>query len=131
MFITSGNSRVGAARERISLLVGRYSTAAITVVSAVAVATHTHVPFGHAASLAFVLLTPAFAICGLLPDMDGAVVAIVGAAGSIAVNALVVQTMLSIGAWSPAAGVVAVGLITSVLWLLPSAMNNRTALNEE
>jgi hypothetical protein len=63
--------------------------------------------------------------------MDGVVVTIVGAAGSVAINALVAQTMLAVNAWSPFTGVVAVGVITAVLWLLPAAEKNRPATKKE
>lgn len=126
-FITSRRPRDGVARRRMPMLLGRVTTAAVTVVSALTVAAHSDVPFGHVVSLAFVTVTPAFAICGLLPDMGGVVAAVVGAAGSVAINALVVQTMLAVNAWSPTTGVLAIGLVTSALWLLPSAATNRPA----
>src|ERR1700712_4571090 len=131
MFITSRGTRGATGRERSPVVLGRLSAAAVTVMSALAVATHLDSPFGHAASLAFVVLTPAFAICGLLPGMDGVVVTIVGAAGSVGINALVAQTMLAVNAWSPFTGVVAVGVITAVLWLLPAAEKNRPATKKE
>lgn len=62
---------------------------------------------------------PAFAIARLLPSAGTAVALIVGAAGAIAVNVLVEQSMLSAEAWSPTGGVIAVGLVAALLRLCP------------
>jgi hypothetical protein len=130
MFITSGGTRAGISGDRVSRVLGRVATAVVTVVSAVLIAANSHGPFGQLVTVAFVVLTPAFAISGLLPGMDGVVVAIVGAAGAISINALVVQTMLALNAWSPFASVVAVGLISSVLWILQSVVFDRPVTKE-
>jgi hypothetical protein len=76
--------------------------------------------FGHALVLAFVLVAPALAIARLLPSANRALALIVGAAGAAVINALVAQSMLSANAWSPPAGVVAVGLTAALLWLVPT-----------
>jgi hypothetical protein len=130
MFITTGRPRIGVGGDRVSRVLGRVSTAVVTVVSAVLIAANSHGPFGQLVTVAFVVLTPAFAISGLLPDMDGFVIAIVAAAGAIAINALVAQTMLALNAWSPFAGVVAVGVISSALWILQAAVVNRSVTKE-
>jgi hypothetical protein len=76
--------------------------------------------FGHALVVAFVLVAPALAIARLLPSVNRALALIVGAAGAAVINALVAQSMLSANAWSPPAGVVAVGLTAALLWLVPT-----------
>jgi hypothetical protein len=106
--------------QRIWLYLGRLAAAAVTAVSALTVAAHSSGPVGHMVVVVFVLVTPAFAISGLLPGLNGVVVLIVAAAGAAVINALVAQLMLSANAWSPPAGVIAVGLIAAFLWLVPS-----------
>lgn len=76
---------------------------------------------GQVLVVAFVLVAPALAITGLLPNLNTALAVIVGAAGAAAINALVAQSMLSANAWSPRGGVVAVGLTAALLWLVPTA----------
>jgi hypothetical protein len=75
---------------------------------------------GHTLVVAFVVVAPTLAIARLLPSVNRALALIVGAAGAAAINALVAQSMLSANAWSPRAGVVAVGLIAALLWLVPT-----------
>jgi hypothetical protein len=70
--------------------------------------------------VAFVLVAPALAIARLLPSVNAAVAVIVAAAGAAVINALVAQVMLSANAWSPPAGVIAVGLTAACLWLVPT-----------
>ena len=129
-FIASRARRVETGGGWVSRVVGRTATAAVTVLSALLIAANSDGPFGQAVSVAFVVLAPAFAISGLLPDVGGVVLTIVGAAGAIAVNALVVQTMLALNAWSSSVGVVAIGVISSVLWLLQAAVINRSEAKE-
>ena len=129
-FIASRARRVETGGGWVSRVVGRTATAAVTVLSALLIAANSDGPFGQAVSVAFVVLAPAFAISGLLPDVGGVVFTIVGAAGAIAVNALVVQTMLALNAWSSSVGVVAIGVISSVLWLLQAAVINRSEAKE-
>jgi hypothetical protein len=107
-------------RRQASLYVGRLAAAAVTAVSALTVAAHTSGPVGHMVVVLFVLVTPAFAISGLLPGLNGVVVLIVAGAGAVVINALVAQVMISANAWSRPAGVIAVGLIAAFLWLVPS-----------
>lgn len=113
-------------RQCTAQLAVRLSASAATAVSALIVSAHSAGPFGQMVTVAFVLLTPALAISGLLPRVNGAVVALVAGAGAVAINAGVAQTMLSVNRWSPEAAVVVVGLITSLVWLLPSALLERT-----
>ena len=63
---------------------------------------------------------PVLATLRLLPSFNGAVAVIVAAAGAAVINVLVAQVMLSTNAWSRPAGVIAVGLIAALLWLVPT-----------
>jgi hypothetical protein len=95
----------------------------VTVVGAAGIALNdaqSSAPFARTLVVAFVILAPAIAITGLLPSVNLPVALIVAAAGAAAINALVVQVMLSANAWSRPTGVIAVGLITAFLWLAPS-----------
>lgn len=76
--------------------------------------------FAHTLVVAFLLVAPALAIARLLPSVNRALALIVGAAGAAVINALVAQSMLSANAWSPRAGVVAVGVTAALLWLVPT-----------
>jgi hypothetical protein len=76
--------------------------------------------FGQTLVVAFLLVAPALAITGLLPSVNFSIAVIVGVASAAVINALVAQTMLSTNAWSPRAGVVAVGLAAALLWLVPT-----------
>jgi hypothetical protein len=66
----------------------------------------------------FLVIAPVLAIARLLPSVNPAVALIVAAAGAIAVNTLVAQSMLSAELWSRPAGVVVVGSIATLLWLI-------------
>jgi hypothetical protein len=111
--------------QRISLYLGRLAAAAVTAVSALTVAAHSSGPLDHMVVVVFLFVTPAFAVSGLLPSLNGVVVLIVAAAGAAVINALVAQSMLSANAWSAPAGVIAVGLIAALLWLVPSGGSGR------
>ena len=107
----------------ITPYLGRLAAAAVTAVGAAGIALNdaqSSAPFARTLVVAFVILAPAIAITGLLPSVNAAVALIVSAAGATAINALVAQTMLSANAWSRPAGVIAVGLIAALLWLVPT-----------
>jgi hypothetical protein len=71
----------------------------------------------------FLVAAPLIAIARLLPGVNAVLALIVGAAGALVINVLVAQTMLSADAWSPRAGIVAVGLAAALLWLAPNDHN--------
>jgi hypothetical protein len=107
---------------RSGIYLGRLAAAVVTAVGAAGVALNdaqSSEPFARTLVVAFVFLAPAIAITGLLPSVNAAVAMIVAAAGAVAINALVAQSMLSANLWSRPAGVIAVGLITALLWLVP------------
>lgn len=101
---------------------GRLVAAAVTMAGVAGLAlagVGPSVPFEHLAVVAFLLAAPALAIAQLLPSANGVVALIVGVAGAVAINALVAQSMLVADAWSPHGGAIAVGLIATLLWLVP------------
>jgi hypothetical protein len=109
-------------RRQTSPYLGRLAAAAATAVGAAGIALNdaqSSAPFARTLVVAFVFLAPTIAITGLLPSVNAAVAMIVAAAGAVAINALVAQSMLSANAWSRPAGVIAVGLITAFLWVVP------------
>lgn len=109
--------------QQLSLYLGRLAAAAVTVVGAAGIALNdaqSSAPLARTLVVAFVILAPAIAITGLLPSVNAAVALIVAAAGATVINALVAQAMLSANAWSRPAGVIAVGLIAALLWLVPT-----------
>jgi hypothetical protein len=65
-------------------------------------------------TLLFLAAAPAVAVTGLLRGFDRLAMLVIGAAGTIAVNALVAVTMLGLGVWSPRAGLLAVAVITVI-----------------
>jgi hypothetical protein len=77
-------------------------------------------PFGGTVVVAFLLVAPALAIVRLLPSVATAAALIVACAGAAVINSLVAVVMLLANAWSRPAGVIAVGLIAALLWLLPT-----------
>lgn len=79
------------------------------------------VPFGGTLVVAFLLVAPALAIVRLLPSVNAAAALIVACAGAAVINSLVAVVMLLADAWSRPAGVIAVGLIAALLWLLPTS----------
>jgi hypothetical protein len=102
---------------------GRLAAAAVTAFGGAGIAlgvAQSSGAFGRALIVAFVLVAPALAIIRLLPSVHGAVAVIVAAAGAAVINALVAQLMVSANAWSPPAGVIAVGLTAALLWLVPT-----------
>lgn len=110
-------------RRRTSPYLGRLAAATVTVVGAVSIAVNdgeSSMPFARTLVVVFVFLAPAIAITGLLPSLNAAIALIVAAAGAAVINTLVAQVMLSANAWSRPAGVIAVGLIAALLWLLPT-----------
>jgi hypothetical protein len=109
--------------RQISPYLGRLAAAAVTAVGGAGIAlgaAQSHGPVGRILVMAFALVAPALAIAGLLPSFNAAVALIVAAAGAAVINALVAQFMLSVNAWSPPGGVIAVGLIAALLWLVPT-----------
>ncbi|MBB5165295.1 hypothetical protein [Mycobacterium sp. AZCC_0083] len=109
--------------RRSSPYVGRVGAAAVTAIGAAGIALNdaqSSAPFARTLVVAFVFLAPAIAITGLLPSVNTVVAVIVAAAGAVVINALVAQSMLSASAWSRTAGVIAVGLIAALLWLVPT-----------
>ncbi|TCN54850.1 hypothetical protein EV641_104114 [Rhodococcus sp. SMB37] len=113
----------GAARLEHRLL-----AAAVTALGGVAIAVNVPDISGFSGRLwvvSFVVAAPLIAIARLLPGINAVLALIVGAAGALVINVLVVQTMLSVDAWSPHAGVAAVGFVAALVWLVP---NDRTSL---
>ncbi|KAA0085843.1 hypothetical protein CIW52_08285 [Mycolicibacterium sp. P9-64] len=109
--------------RRISPYVGRLGAAVVTAIGAAGIALNdaqSTAPFARTLVVAFVFLAPTIAIAGLLPSVNAVVALIVAATGAVVINALVAQSMLSVSAWSRPAGVIAVGLIASLLWLVPT-----------
>jgi hypothetical protein len=80
---------------------------------------HSTAPLSRAMVAAFLVIAPALAIARMLPSVHTAVALIVGAAGAIAINTLVAQSMLSAELWSRPAGVIAVGIAATAFWLIP------------
>jgi hypothetical protein len=117
--------------RQISPFFGRLAAAAVTAVGGIGIGlgvAQSTEHFGQTLVVAFVLVAPTFAITRLLPSVNAARALIVGAAGAAVINALVAQAMLSANAWSSRAGVVAVGLIAALLWLVPTGRPEETAL---
>ncbi|QRY46316.1 hypothetical protein JVX93_05510 [Mycolicibacterium boenickei] len=115
--------RLSPSPQLMSSLRGRLAAAAATmagVAGIVLAGARSSVPFERVVIVAFLLAAPALAIAQLLPSANGAVALIVGAAGAVAINALVAQSMLVADAWSPHWGSVAVGLIATLLCLVPT-----------
>lgn len=114
-------NRLRLPREVLSVRFGRLTAALAMVTGAARIMLEGRPsgPFGHAVIAAFLLAAPALAIASLLPNVNGAVALIVGAAGAVSINALVAQSMVSANAWSPRGGVVAVGVIAALIWLVP------------
>ncbi|WP_232425683.1 hypothetical protein [Mycobacterium sp. JS623] len=114
-----------AGRKRYRARLGPLAAAALTAVGGLGIGlgvAQSSERSGHTLIVAyFLVVAPTLAIARMLPTAKTAVALIVGAAGSVAINALVVQSMLSANAWSPRAGVVAVGLIAALLWLVPTS----------
>ncbi|MEE2059664.1 hypothetical protein [Rhodococcus artemisiae] len=105
----------------------RLLAAAVTALGGVAVAVNLPDPSGFSGRLwvvSFVVAAPLIAIARLLPGVNAVLALVVGAAGALVINVLVVQTMLSADTWSPRAGVVAVGLVAALVWLVPNDRNS-------
>ena len=81
---------------------------------------HSTLPLSRALVAGFLVIAPALAIARLLPSVHPAAALIVAAAGSIAINTLVAQSMLSAELWSRPAGVVVVGVTATLVWLIPN-----------
>jgi hypothetical protein len=64
--------------------------------------------------LLFLAVAPAVAVAGLLRGFDTLAVLVVSGGATIAINSLVAATMLTLGVWSPRAGLLAVAAITAV-----------------
>lgn len=100
----------------------RLTGAIVTGIAAAGIAfvpTHSTAPLSRAMVAAFLVIAPALAIARVLPSVHIAVALIVGGAGAIAINTLVAQAMLSAELWSRPAGVIAVGIAATGLWLIP------------
>jgi hypothetical protein len=82
-------------------------------------------PTGRASVVAFLVAAPMLAVYRLLPGMSSAVALVVAAAGAITVNATVAQAMLTADVWSRPGGVIAVGLVAALVWLVPSDAHPR------
>jgi hypothetical protein len=67
------------------------------------------------AVLLFLVAAPALAVAGLLRGLDPVARIVVAVAAAVAVNVLVAQAMLAVGAWSPRAGLVAIAVISAVI----------------
>ncbi|MCK0089698.1 hypothetical protein MWU77_02755 [Rhodococcus sp. F64268] len=112
----------------------RLVAAAVTALGGVAIAANSpHLPglSDRLVVVMFVVAAPLIALVRLLPGINVLLALIVGAAGSLVVNVLIAQAMLTADAWSPPAGVVAVGLTASVLWLVPSDHNSLPHTKED
>lgn len=123
---------IGALRvPRLSPRIGyRLLAAAVTMLGGAAIAVIVPQPSGLLGRLwvvSFVIAAPLVAIARLLPGVNAALALIVGAAGAVVINTLVVQTMLAAAAWSPRAGVVAVGIAAALLWLVPTPRSTTKA----
>jgi hypothetical protein len=81
---------------------------------------HSTLPLSRMLVAGFLVIAPVLAIARLLSSANPAMALIVAAAGSIAINTLVAQSMLSAELWSRPAGVVVVGSIATLLWLIPT-----------
>lgn len=71
-------------------------------------------PVTDALTLVFLAVVPAAAIAGLVPGSGPIATIAVAIAGAIAINGLVAEAMLALGAWSPRVGVLAVGTISAL-----------------
>jgi hypothetical protein len=65
--------------------------------------------------LLFLVAAPALAIAGWLRGLDRAGRIIVALTSAIVLNALVAETMLAAGAWSPRAGLIAVAGLSAAI----------------
>lgn len=101
---------------------GLWVAAAATAVSGFVVADQPLGGLGRIVLVAFAIGMPALAISGLLPRATAASVVLVSLSGSVVVNAVVAQVMLSVHRWSPHTGVVVIGFISAGLWLLQSTV---------
>ena len=73
--------------------------------------------------LLFLLAAPGLAVASLLRRIDPVARAVVAVTAAIAVNALVAETMLAAGAWSPRAGLLAIAAISAVLGAIGMAVD--------
>jgi len=76
---------------------------------------------------AFLVLAPATVAAALLRNVDLLSRIAVGAGTAIAVDTVVAQTMLSVGAWSVRGGVLAVGLLSALALALVPVPSGRRA----
>jgi hypothetical protein len=103
----------------VSIKYGAVATAVIGVWIALGPA-HSSLPLSRALVAGFLVIAPAVAIARLLPSMNRAAALIVAAAGSVAINTLVAQSMLSADLWSRHVGVIVVGVVATLVWLIPT-----------
>jgi hypothetical protein len=96
--------------------------AAMTAVSGVwiSLAAGSTAPFDRTLVVAFLVLAPTLPLIRLLPNVSGTAALVVGAAGATVINILVAQFMLATDAWSTRAGVITIGLIAALLFLVPT-----------
>lgn len=76
-------------------------------------------------TLFFLIVAPAAAIGAALPGVDPLSRPVLAVAGAVAVDLLVAQVMLAQQAWSARGGVVAVGVVSLLFFLLASARRVR------
>lgn len=76
--------------------------------------------------LVFLLLAPAAAIATALGRLDPLGRAVAAGAGALAVNLLVAQAMLALHSWSARGGVVAVAVLSGIVFLGVSVRRRRT-----
>lgn len=77
---------------------------------------------------AFLVAAPATAVAVPLNVLDPLERIVLALAATVAVNALVAETMLAAGRWSIAGGVAMVGMISSAIWLGASAITGSSSL---
>ncbi len=68
--------------------------------------------------LLFLLAAPGLAVASLLRRLDPWARIVVAVTAAIAVNALVAETMLAAGMWSPSAGLLAITAISAVIGVI-------------
>ena len=76
---------------------------------------------GAGVTFAFLIAAPATAVAVSLRGMDPLARIVLALAAALVVNALVAELMLAVDRWSIPGGVVAVGVISAVMWLATSA----------
>lgn len=75
----------------------------------------------------FLLAAPASAVAASLSGLDPLARIVLALVAAVVLNALVAETMLIIGSWSLRGGVVAVGVLSAVIWFAGGAAPVRSA----